>query len=429
MRSTFKVLFYLKKNNVKPNGKVPVMGRITINGTMAQFSCKLNIKPSLWDTKANKAEGKSIEAQKINERLENIKTQIGKQYQTISNKDAFVSAEKVKNAYLGFGGEYKTFFEVADEFIAKFRNRIGKDRTVGSYDQLCVNRQRMANFLKEKYELSDIPLREIMPQFIQDYYTYLVEDRRLASGTVQTAITKMKQVMLIAQRSGFIHTNPFSAFRFRAQYRDRGYLSEEELQRYMNVELRRYKQRQIRDIFVFQCFTGLAFSDVRKLTFDDIIRSFDGEEWIIAKRKKTNTTFYVKLLPVAKQLIEQYRLVAKSKFVFPVPSNAENMNRSLRRIAKACGITKWLSSHMARHTFATTVTLSQGVPLETVSRMLGHTNILTTQIYAKITNDKISRDMTDLTARIGEKYQIAGNRPDSDFRNIKPVSGEKTTML
>ena len=197
----------------------------------------------------------------------------------------------------------------------------------------------------------------------------------------------------------------------------------------MTVELRRYKQRQVRDVFVFQCFTGLAYSDMLKLTFDDIVKSFDGEQWIIAKRKKTGTIFHVKLLPVAKNLIEQYRLVAKNKFVFPVPNNTENLNRCLRRIAKQAGITKQISSHVARHTFATTVTLSQGVPLETVSRMLGHTNILTTQIYAKITNDKISRDMADLTAKLGDKYQIPGGRPESDFRNIRPIRSKRRTAM
>jgi integrase len=429
MRSTFKVLFYLKKNNLKPDGKAPIMGRITVNSTIAQFSCKLSIKPSLWDTKANRAAGKSLESQKINQKLDNIRTQIGKQYQTICDKDAFVSAEKVKNAYLGFGDEYRTLLSIADEFYEQYGKRVGKDRSEGSYEQLLINRKRVEMFLRDKYSLSDIPIREIEPQFIQDYYTYLLEERKLAGSTLLTAITKLKQIMLIAQRSGYVQFNPFAGFRFKAQTRDRGYLTEDELQRFMTVELRRYKQRQIRDIFVFCSFTGLSYSDVKKLTFDDIQKSFDGEQWLIAKRKKTNTTFYVKLLPVAKQLIEQYRIVAKSKFVFPVPSNAENMNRCLRRIAKQCGITKRLSSHVARHTFATSVCLSQGVPIETVSRMLGHTNILTTQIYAKITNDKISRDMAELTDKIGDKYQIATDRPKSDFRNITTIGKKQTSML
>ena len=428
-RSTFKVLFYLKKNNLKPNGKAPIMGRITVNGSISQFSCKLNIKPELWDIKANKAAGKSIEAQKINQKLDNIKTQIGKQYQNICNRDNFVSAEKVKNAYLGFGDEYRTFFSIADEFYESYAKRVGKDRTEGSYEQLMINRRRVEMFLRDRYNLSDIPIKEIEPQFIEDYYSYLLEERKLAGSTLLTAITKLKQIMLIAQRKGYVQINPFAAFRFKTKTRDRGYLTEDELQRFMTVELRRYKQRQIRDIFVFCAFTGLAYADVKKLTFDDIQTSFDGELWLIAKRKKTGTTFYVKLLPIAKQLIEQYRLVAKSQFVFPVPSNAENMNRCLRRIAKQCGITKRISSHMARHTMATTVCLSQGVPIETVSQMLGHTNIHTTQIYAKITNEKISKDMAALTNKIGDKYQLETDRPQSDFRNIKRIRKKQKGML
>lgn len=428
-RSTFKVLFYLKKNNLKPNGKAPIMGRITVNGSISQFSCKLNIKPELWDIKANKAAGKSIEAQKINQKLDNIKTQIGKQYQNICNRDNFVSAEKVKNAYLGFGDEYRTFFSIADEFYESYAKRVGKDRTEGSYEQLMINRRRVEMFLRNRYNLSDIPIKEIEPQFIEDYYSYLLEERKLAGSTLLTAITKLKQIMLIAQRKGYVQINPFAAFRFKAKTRDRGYLTEDELQRFMTVELRRYKQRQIRDIFVFCAFTGLAYADVKKLTFDDIQTSFDGELWLIAKRKKTGTTFYVKLLPIAKQLIEQYRLVAKSQFVFPVPSNAENMNRCLRRIAKQCGITKRISSHVARHTMATTVCLSQGVPIETVSQMLGHTNIHTTQIYAKITNEKISKDMAALTNKIGDKYQLETDRPQSDFRNIKRIRKKQKGML
>lgn len=428
-RSTFKVLFYLKKNNLKPDGKAPIMGRITVNGSISQFSCKLNIKPDLWDIKANKAAGKSLEAQKINQKLDNIKTQIGKQYQNICNRDNFVSAEKVKNAYLGFGDEFRTFFSIADEFYESYAKRVGKDRTEGSYEQLMINRRRVEMFLRDRYNLSDIPIKEIEPQFIEDYYSYLLEERKLAGSTLLTAITKLKQIMLIAQRKGYVQINPFAAFRFKAKTRDRGYLTEDELRRFMRVELRRYKQRQIRDIFVFCAFTGLAYADVKKLTFDDIQTSFDGELWLIAKRKKTGTTFYVKLLPIAKQLIEQYRLVAKSQFVFPVPSNAENMNRCLRRIAKQCGITKRISSHMARHTMATTVCLSQGVPIETVSQMLGHTNIHTTQIYAKITNEKISKDMTALTNKIGDKYQLETDRAQSDFRNIKRIRKKQKGML
>jgi len=406
MRSTFKVLFYLKKNSLKPDGKAPVMGRITVNGEVAQFSCKLNIKPSLWDIGANRAAGKSLEAQKINQKLDNIRTQIGKQYQSICDKDNYVSAEKVKNAYLGFGDEYRSLLSIANELIEQYRSRVGKSCAKNTFKRISDNCKRIEGFLQNKYHISDMPIREIELQFIQDFYNYLHDDRKYSGGTILTAIAGLKQIMFTAQRKGCVQVNPFTGFSFRVQMKDRGFLSEDELQRFMNVDLRHYRQRQIRDIFVFQAFTGLAYADVKKLTFDDVQTSFDGELWLIGKRKKTNSTFYVKLLPVAKQLIEQYRIVSKDKFVFPVPDDLSYMNQSLRRIAKRCGINKRISSHVGRHTFATTVCLSQSVPIETVSRMLGHTDIRTTQIYAKITNDKISRDMAELTNRLGDKYQM-----------------------
>lgn len=409
-RSTFKVLFYLKRQSEK-DGMAPIMGRITVNGTIAQFSCKLSLVPRLWDVKANKAAGKSMAAQCINEKLDKIRALIIKQYDKIAAADNYVSAEKVKNAYLGFGDEYRTLLSVATEFLDEFSKRVGKDRTQGSYEQQCINHKRIVWFLRDKYSLSDIPLREVEPSFIEDFHYYLTVTRGLASGTVIGAVTKLKQLILYSIRKRYITYNPFMGFRCTAHYRDRGFLTEEELQTFMHAKLRRYKQRQVRDIFVFCCFSGLSYSDVKKLSFDDIQTSFDGDSWIIAHRKKTGTPFHVKLLPIAQQLIENYRPVSRNNLVFPVPSVCDNMNRTLQRIARDCGIKKHISMHMARHTFATTVTLSQGVPLETVSQMLGHTNILTTQIYAKITHEKISRDMIALTSKLGNKYKLAECEP------------------
>ena len=175
----------------------------------------------------------------------------------------------------------------------------------------------------------------------------------------------------------------------------------------IDVKLPNYKTAIVRDIFVFCCFTGIAYSDVKKLTHDDIHTDDKGEMWIIDNRTKTGTQFQVKLLPIARQLVEKYsRLTLLNGAVFPV-KDGESMNMSLHHVAKHAGLSFNPTMHVARHTFATTVTLSQGVPLETVSKMLGHKHITTTQIYAKITNDKIGRDMTALEAKIGEKFRIA----------------------
>lgn len=405
-RSTFKVLFYLKRQNEK-NGKVPVMGRITVNGTIAQFSCKLNVRPSLWDTKANKAGGKSVEAQRINEKLENIKTNIGKQYQRISDRDSYVTAEKVKNAWLGFGEGYRLLMQTFDEYLEEFGKRVGMDRTAGTLLDYQKARKYLADFLEYEYHLTDIPFNELKREFMDKFIVYLSNIRNLRSGTIKTPVKKLHLMTYKAFQNGWIEADTFAGFKYKVEYRDRRFLTESELQAVMNVHLPNYKTAIVRDIFVFCCFTGMAYADVKKLTHADIHTDKDGDMWIIDNRTKTGTQFRVKLLPVARQLVDKYsRLSLPGNVVFPVKDD-NSMNMSLRHVARHAGLSFNPTMHTARHTFATTVTLSQGVPLETVSKMLGHKHITTTQIYAKITNDKIGRDMTALEAKLGDKFRIA----------------------
>ena len=405
-RSTFKVLFYLKRQ-AEQNGKTPIMGRITINGTISQFSCKLSISPKLWDTKANKATGKSVVAQRINEKLENIKTNIGKQYQRICDRDSYVTAEKVKNAWLGFRDGYQLLLQTFDEYLNDFeKNRVGKDRKASTLENYRKQYRRLAAFLQYEYKVEDIPFRELKREFIEKYVVYLSTVRRMLPGTLPNAIKKLKLMNYTAFKNGWIASDPFAGFRVVGKYRDRRFLSESELQAVMDVQVPNYKTAIVRDIFVFCCFTGLA-ADVQKLSHDDIHTDERGDMWIIDNRAKTGTQFRVKLLPVAKSLVERYsRLRLPDNKVFPVKDCA-SMDMSLRHVARHAGLSFNPTMHAARHTFATTVTLSQGVPLETVSKMLGHKHITTTQIYAKITNDKIGRDMDMLTEKIADKFKMA----------------------
>ena len=405
-RSTFKVLFYLKRQ-AEQNGKAPIMGRITINGTISQFSCKLSISPKLWDTKANKASGKSVVAQRINEKLENIKTNIGKQYQRICDRDSYVTAEKVKNAWLGFGDGYQLLLQTFDEYLNDFeKNRVGKDRKASTLENYRKQYRRLAAFLQYEYKVEDIPFRELKREFIEKYVVYLSTVRGMLPGTLPNAIKKLKLMTYTAFKNGWIASDPFAGFRVAAKYRDRRFLSESELQAVMDVQVPNYKTAIVRDIFVFCCFTGLAYVDVQKLSHDDIHTDDRGDMWIIDNRAKTGTQFRVKLLPVAKELVERYRrLKLPYNKVFPV-KDCDSMDMSLRHVARHAGLSFNPTMHVARHTFATTVTLSQGVPLETVSKMLGHKHITTTQIYAKITNDKIGRDMDALSEKIADKFRM-----------------------
>ena len=406
-RSTFKVLFYVKRQAEK-SGQVPVMGRITINGTMSQFSCKLSVRSSLWDAKANKAAGKSLEAQRLNEKLENIKTNIGKQYQRLCDRDSYVTAEKVRNAFLGMGDDCHLLLQTFDEYLAGFLKRVGKDRAYSSYDNYRKRRNRLASFLEYEYRVKDIPFKELKRDFIEKFVVYLSSVQGMRSGTIHSTLKKLKLMTYTAYKNGWIAVDPFAGFHVRPQYAERRYLSASELQAVMDAELPNYKTGINRDVFVFCAFTGLSHSDVAKLTHADIHTDDNGARWIIDKRQKTGTQFRVKLLPVAEMIYDRYKdLHLAGNKVFPIKRYYKTMNMSLRHVAKHAGLSFNPTMHMARHTFATTVTLAQGVPLETVSKMLGHKHITTTQIYAQITNDKIGQDMAALSEKLDSVFRVA----------------------
>ena len=406
-RSTFKVLFYVKRQSEK-HGQVPVMGRITINGTMSQFSCKLSVRASLWDAKANKASGKSLEAQRINEKLENIKTNIGKQYQRLCDRDSYVSAERVRNAFLGMGDDCHLLLQTFDEYLAGFLKRVGKDRAYSSYKDYCKRRRRLASFLEYEYHVKDIAFKELKRDFIEKFVVYLSSIQGMRSGTIHSTVKKLKLMTYTAYKNGWIAVDPFAGFHVRPKYAERRYLSASELQAVMDVKLPNYRTGINRDVFVFCAFTGLRHAEVVKLTHADIHTDDNGERWIIDKRQKTGMQFRVKLLPVAEMLYERYKdMHLAGDKVFPLKGTHKTLNMSLRQVARHAGLSFNPTIHMARHTFATTVTLTQGVPLETVSKMLGHKHITTTQIYAKITNDKIRQDMAALSEKLDSVFKVA----------------------
>ena len=406
-RSTFKVLFYVKRQSEK-SGQVPVMGRITINGTMSQFSCKLSVRSSLWDAKANKAAGRSLESQRINEKLENIKTNIGKQYQRLCDRDSYVTAEKVRNAFLGMGDDCRLLLQTFDEYLAGFLERVGKDRAYSSYDNYRKRRNRLASFLEYEYHVKDIAFKELKREFVEKFVVYLSTVKGLASGTIHSTLKKLKLMTYTAYKNGWIAADPFAGFYVKAEYSERRYLSASELQAVMDVRLPNYRTGINRDAFVFCAFTGLSHADVVKLTHADIYTDDNGDRWIIDRRQKTGTQFRVKLLPVAAMLYDRYKdMHLSGDRVFPLKGTYNTLNMSLRHVARHAGLSFNPTIHMARHTFATTVTLTQGVPLETVSKMLGHKRITTTQIYAKITNDKIGQDMAALSEKLSSVFKVA----------------------
>ena len=399
-RSTFKVLFYVNGSKEK-NGIVPIMGRVTINGSVAQFSCKQTIPKALWDAKGHRAKGKSIEARDINHALDNIKAQIIKHYQRISDREAYVTAEMVRNAYQGIGSEYETLLGAFDKDNATFQKRVGTDRVKGTYMARVRARNHVAAFIKANYKRSDLSMLELTPDFIKEFAVFLSTDRGLQNGSIWTNCMWLKGVVMRAHFNGLIPRNPFAQFHISPNIKEREYLTEEELKTLMTHEFADAKLSYIRDIFVFASFTALSFVDVKGLTTDDIVE-VNGEKWILSKRHKTKVPFQVKLLDIPLQIIKRYEEFQTDKSVFP-NLNYWSICKPLKKMIKECGITKDISFHCARHGFAT-LALSKGMPIESVSRVLGHTNIVTTQLYAKITTQKIDHDLTMFGDKLNQSF-------------------------
>ena len=399
-RSTFKVLFYVNGSKEK-NGIVPIMGRVTINGSVAQFSCKQTIPKTLWDAKGNRAKGKSIEARDINHALDNIKAQIIKHYQRISDREAYVTAEMVRNAYQGIGSEYETLLGAFDKDNATFQKRVGTDRVKATYMARVRARNHVAAFIKANYKRSDLSMLELTPDFIKEFAVFLSTDRGLQNGSIWTNCMWLKGVVMRAHFNGLIPRNPFAQFHISPNIKEREYLTEEELKTLMTHEFVDAKLSYIRDIFVFVSFTALSFVDVKELTTDDIVE-VNGEKWILSKRHKTKIPFQVKLLDIPLQIIKRYEEFQTDKSVFP-NLNYWSICKPLKKMIKECGITKDISFHCSRHGFAT-LALSKGMPIESVSRVLGHTNIVTTQLYAKITTQKIDHDLTMFGDKLNQSF-------------------------
>ena len=282
-----------------------------------------------------------------------------------------------------------TLLEAYDQDLKRFQLRVGKDRSERSLRNMNQGRQYVAAFLQDWMQISDIQLSQLMPQFINDFSIYLSTDRGLHGGTIWLACQMLKGVVTRAHACGLIKWNPFSLFHIAKNIRPREYLTEEEIVVLMTHDFKKPVLNFARDIFIFAAFTGLAFIDMKELKSSDVV-TINGGTWIISKRHKTQIPFQVKLLNIPLEIIRRYS--HEGQTIFP-PMEYRTMAKRIHRVMDECGFSKHITMHCARHSFAV-LALNKGVPIETVSRILGHTNITTTQIYAKITMQKLENDLT-----------------------------------
>ena len=405
-KSTFRILFYVRKNQVNKEGKSSIMIRLTINGDTSQFSSKLEVEPELWDVKGQKMSGSSLKARQLNSLLDDVRTSLKNHFHDIETHEAYVTAEKVRNAFLGITIRQQTLLGTFRKHNEDVQKLVGISKSAATYAKYDRCMRRLEEFMQAKYRIKDIALKEISHVFITDFETYL----RTVSGCNENTTAKFMQtfrmIIIMAKNNGWIFADPFINYKIRLKRVDRGYLTEPEIKKILKKQFTCKRLEQVRDIFIFACFTGLAYIDVRNLTKENIQTSFDGKLWIMTARQKTDTAVTVPLLKVPQAILKKYEGTQLDGRLLPVLSN-QKLNSYSKEIGDLCGITKNITFHLARHTFATTMTLAKGVPIETVSKMLGHTNIITTQIYARITNDKIGRDMQVLSGQLGEIEKIA----------------------
>lgn len=407
-RKTFFVSFFLRRDRVMKNGTAPIMARISVNGIAKEIYTQCRTAVDKWDPAKGRATGRDRLSYEVNAYIDDFRAKVIEIYRTLQAEGFEGNAIEIKERLKSPGKQVRMLLAELMLYCEKRQKEVGvriTQLTSNKYYRLC---RYLHEYTRLEYKKEDIRLTEVTYGYLDGFNTFLQTAHRCHHNGAINILDCLRNFILYCLRNEWIEKNPFKNYKLKeVAPPPKEHLTKKEIEMLIAKPMPNLRLGNVRDIFVFCCFTGLSYSDMKKLTFDHIKTSFDGDSWIIAHRQKTGTPFHIKLLPIAKQLIENYRPISKNNLVFPVPSVCDNMNRTLQRIARDCGLKKHITMHIARHTFATTVTLSQGVPLETVSQMLGHTNILTTQIYAKITNEKISRDMSALTERLGDKYRLA----------------------
>lgn len=407
MNKTFGLLFYLKKSKVDTQGKAPIYLRITVDGRRSEISIKRKADINKWCNKANKVTGKTEEVRELNAYIDILTSKIYHHQRELIHDNKEITAETIKNKLLGVEDKQRTILTIFQTHNNQVRKLVGKEFSAGTLERYITVRKHIENFIKLQYKVSDLSVKKIDHQFITDFEFYLKTERNCGHNSTIKYIKNFKKIVRIALANNWITLDPFLNYKVRLKEVERQYLSEEEIQTMLNKNLHIPRLELVRDVFIFCCFTGLAYSDVKKLTNDNLVMGIDGEMWIKTKRTKTDTRSNIPLLPTALMILDKYKEhpeVEIKEVLLPVLSNQKS-NAYLKEIADLCGITKNLTTHLARHTFATTVTLTNGVPLETVSKMLGHKSITTTQHYAKIIDRKVSDDMQILRSKFSIKKE------------------------
>lgn len=395
MNTTISILFYIKRAKTNIKGICPIYVRITIDSRRLEFSSTKYVNIDQWSSEFSKVKGATTEARTINSHLDYLRNKIIGAEKKLYKKDLPINTLNIKNELFDIQERTRTLIPIFQDHNNKIKALIGKEYAAGTLERYETSLKHTKDFLLWKYKVTDIDILKIDHAFITDYEFYLRTVRNCANNTAVKYIKNFNKIIKICLANNWLERNPFANYKSKVKEVERVYLSEKEVQEIINKDFGTDRLSLVRDIFLFSCFTGLAYIDVKNLTKSHISFGIDGEKWIFTHRQKTESASKIPILPVTQMIIEKYENHPQSineNRLLPIFSN-QKMNAYLKEIATVCNINKELTFHIARHTFATTITLTNGVPIESVSKMLGHKNLRTTQHYAKVLDKKVGEDM------------------------------------
>lgn len=398
-----KVSFFIQARRTDKKGLVPIIGRISVGRTHSGFSTKCKTPLALWDSRKQRLTGKSAMAVSVNQKLGECTALIHARFHELSEREESFTATDVRDAYQGQIHCQALLLQSFEEYLRQTKERIGIDRALKTFKLRTYQLSLLREYLQKKYKVSDIPLSQLDKAFIEGFEYYLSIDRKLKRSSVSSALSTLKSIVRMAVKKGVLDFHPFLGYSYERPKGEPRSISQDQLQRIIDLEIEWENYRIVRDLFVFSCFAGLAISDVRNLREENIVLE-EGELCIKGKRMKTKTPYRVQVLPPAWAIMERYR-GKRAGFVFEVPTN-DIIHNGMHYIQRNIGMESPLTFHMARHTFASLITLSAGVPIETVSQMLGHTNLRTTQVYAAVSSERIHREMQNVQQRIQDTFTL-----------------------
>ncbi len=408
------VLVWLNKQK-KKDGRYPLYFKVMVDSKKVQIATQHFIKLTDWDPNSKRLKSIAANYRVVNAWLDRSCNLIQQEFLNHAARGEPITAQELKNNFLGIksGPEERTLLEAItfhnDKFLEFTKSGQAAHSTWKKYN---TTKNKVISFLKKRYKRKDMPLSEIRYSFATDLEHYLFTEEKLQVNTVYKSIKQLKKIMRICVDMEWIESNPIDRFKCTYKNPERVVLNQEEINAMVHTNFMNRRLEEIRDVFIFCCYTGFAYADVYKLKTKDLVIGIDGEYWLTIFRQKTGERESVPLLPIAYDIVQKYKEhpgCKKYGKLLPVMSN-QIYNNYLKEVAALCGIDKTLTSHIARHTFATTVTLSNGVPIETVSKMLGHTRLVTTQIYAKVLDHKISYDMKALKEKLNPQLKMENTK-------------------